>query len=80
MYDITMTLFIPGLMSQLMSQVGKVYVCDVLDRFFILGNQPQWRWGGGRYKMDKNDLADFASQSDNDMKNMQPSTLMVLVE
>ena len=57
-----------------------ICVCDVIDHFCILGNQLQWRWGGGRYKMDKNELANFASWSDNDMKNTQPSTEMVLVE
>ena len=36
--------------------------------------------GGGRYEIDQDELAHFASRSDNDMKNMQPSTLMVLVE
>ena len=54
--------------------------CNVMDHFCILGNQPQWRWGGGRNKMDKNDLAHFASRSGNDMKNTQPSTVMMLVE
>ena len=36
--------------------------------------------GGGKYEMDKNDHAHFASRSDNDMKNMQPSTKMMLIE
>ena len=30
--------------------------------------------------MDKNELVHFASESDNDMKNTQLSTVMVLVE
>ena len=36
--------------------------------------------GGGRYEMDQDDLAHFASRSDNDMKNTQPSTVRVLIE
>ena len=36
--------------------------------------------GGGRYEMDQDDLAHFASSSDNDTKNTQPSTAMLLVE
>ena len=36
--------------------------------------------GGGRYEIDQDELAHFASRSDNDMKNTRPSIVMMLVE
>ena len=52
---------------------------DVFRPFLNPGESTTMEMGWGRYKMDKNDRAHFASRSDN-MKNMQPATVMVLVE
>ena len=64
----------------MMSQVGKERVCDVLQcngPFLHPGESTTMEVEWGRYKIDQNDFAHFTSQSDNDM---QPSTVMVLVE